>query len=59
MSYFKAVSSGTLYAEAREVSRNPKLATYLIEITDEAGSLLGLFQGTVYRKRARIEEVMG
>jgi acyl-CoA thioesterase len=59
ISYFKAVSSGSLYAEAREVSRNPKLATYLIEVTDEAGSLLGLFQGTVYRKSARIEEVVG
>ncbi len=59
ISYFKAVSSGTLYAEAREVSRNPKLATYLIEVTDGTGSLLGLFQGTVYRKSARIEEVFG
>ena len=59
ISYFKAVSGGTLYAEAREVSRNPKLATYLIEVTDDGGSLLGLFQGTVYRKNARIEEVLG
>jgi acyl-CoA thioesterase len=59
ISYFKAVGTGTLYAEAREVSRNPKLATYLIEVTDDDGSLLGLFQGTVYRKSARIEEVIG
>jgi acyl-CoA thioesterase len=59
ISYFKAVSGGTLYAEAREVSRNPKLATYLIEVSDDTGSLLGIFQGTVYRKSARIEEVMG
>jgi acyl-CoA thioesterase len=58
ISYFKAVSSGTLYAEAREVSRNPKLATYLIEVTDDTGSLLGLFQGTVFRKSARVEEVI-
>jgi acyl-CoA thioesterase len=58
ISYFKAVSGGTLYAEAREVSRNPKLATYLIEVSDDTGSLLGIFQGTVYRKSARIEEVM-
>ena len=58
ISYFKAVSSGTIYAEAKEVSRNPKLATYLIEVTDDSGSLLGLFQGTVYRKSSRIEEVM-
>jgi acyl-CoA thioesterase len=59
ISYFRAVSGGTLYAEAREVSRNPKLATYMIEVTDDSGSLLGVFQGTVYRKRARIEEVLG
>jgi len=59
ISYFKAVSGGTLYAEAREVSRNPKLATYMIEVTDDSGSLLGVFQGTVYRKSARIEEVLG
>lgn len=59
ISYFKAVSHGTLYAEAREVSRNPKLATYLIEVSDDTGSLLGLFQGTVYRKSARLEEVLG
>ena len=59
ISYFRAVSGGTLYAEAREVSRNPKLATYMIEVTDDSGSLLGVFQGTVYRKSARIEEVLG
>ncbi|UCF95836.1 MAG: hotdog fold thioesterase [Spirochaetaceae bacterium] len=58
ISYFKAVSSGTLYAAAREVSLNPKLATYLIEVTDDNGSLLGLFQGTVYRKSARVEELV-
>jgi acyl-CoA thioesterase len=59
ISYFKAVSSGTLYAQAREVSRTPKLATYSIEVTDDAGSVLALFQGTVYRKSTPIEGVMG
>jgi acyl-CoA thioesterase len=58
ISYFRALSSGTLFAEAREVSRNPKLATYLIEVTDEAGLKLALFQGTVYRKSAATEEVL-
>ena len=58
ISYFKAVSSGTLYAKAKEVTRNPKLASYLIEVTDDTGSLLALFQGTVYRKSARINEVV-
>jgi acyl-CoA thioesterase len=59
ISYFKAASGGTLYAEAREVSRNPKLASYLIEVTDDSGSLLALFQGTVYRKSVEIDEVLG
>ena len=59
ISYFTAVSSGTLFAEAREVSRNPKLATYLIEVTDGNGSLLAMFQGTVYRKTARLEDALG
>jgi hypothetical protein len=31
----------------------------MIEVTDDSGSLLGVFQGTVYRKSARIEEVLG
>jgi acyl-CoA thioesterase len=59
ISFFKATSSGALYAEAREVSRNSKLATYLIEVTDDSGSLIAMFQGTVYRKSTRIEEVIG
>ena len=51
ISYFKAVSSGTLTASAEEVSLNPRLATYLIPVFDEQGSRIALFQGTVYRKK--------
>lgn len=54
VSFFKAVTDGTLMAEAREVSRNLKLATYLVEVTDEAGTAVALFQGTVYRKKDSI-----
>ncbi len=57
ISYFKAVKSGVLYAEAEEVSINPKLATYLITIKDEQGNNIALFQGTVYRKNTKIEEL--
>jgi len=56
ISYFKAVKSGTLTAEGREVSFNPKLATYLIDVRDEAGNAVALFQGTVYRKKESIGE---
>ena len=58
ISYFKAVSSGALYAAARDVSLQQKLATYLVEVTDEGGGLVALFQGTVYRKSATLEEVL-
>jgi len=49
--YVKAATEGVLYAEAREVSRNPKLAVYAIEVTDDAGDLVAQFEGMVYRKK--------
>ena len=58
ISYFKAASTGVLYAEGKEVSLNPKLATYLIDVKDEAGNAIALFQGTVYRKKTAIADVM-
>jgi acyl-CoA thioesterase len=51
ISFFKSAKSGMLIAEGREVSLNPKLATYLIDVKDEAGNAIALFQGTVYRKK--------
>jgi acyl-CoA thioesterase len=58
ISFFKAVNSGTLFAEAEEVSLNPRLATYLITVTDEAGGKIALFQGTVYRKKDSIADIV-
>jgi acyl-CoA thioesterase len=58
ISFFKAAKSGTLYAEGREVSINPKLATYLIDVKDEAGNSVALFQGTVYRKKETLGEIL-
>jgi acyl-CoA thioesterase len=49
--FVKAAKEGVLYAEAREVSRNPKLAVYAIEVTDDAGELVAKFEGMVYRKK--------
>lgn len=54
ISYVKAVSDGTLYAEAREVSLNHKLGNYLVNIYDEQHELIAVFQGMVYRKQAQI-----
>ncbi len=50
ISYLKAATTGTLYAEAKEESLNPKLATYSIRVTDDEKAIIAVFQGTVYRK---------
>jgi len=54
ISFLKAVSGGTLIAEAKEVSLNPKLATYEIRVTDETNDVIAIFQGMVYRKKDKI-----
>ncbi|MCU0631403.1 MAG: hotdog fold thioesterase [Methanolinea sp.] len=53
ISYMKSARSGTLYAEAREFAQNPKLATYTVEVTDDRGEKVAIFQGMVYRKTPR------
>ncbi len=58
ISFFKAARKGRLLAEGREVSLNPKLATYLIEVKDEAGASIALFQGTVYRKKDALSDIL-
>ena len=52
--FVKAARQGTLTADAREVSRNPKLATYSIEVTDDTGEIVAKFEGMVYRKKDQI-----
>jgi len=52
--YVKAAMEGTLFAEAKEISLNPKLATYSIEITDDSGEIVATFEGMVYRKKQTI-----
>jgi acyl-CoA thioesterase len=54
ISYMKAATRGTLWAEAKELSRNPKLASYTVEVRDDAGDLVAIFQGMVYRKKEPI-----
>jgi len=58
ISYFRAAKGGVLTAEAQEVARNPKLATYLIDVRDESGNLIAHFRGTVYRKNTPIGEAL-
>ncbi|NMC59755.1 MAG: PaaI family thioesterase [Candidatus Methanofastidiosa archaeon] len=50
ISFLKAVSKGTLFAEAEEISINPKIATYSIRVTNEENELIATFQGMAYRK---------
>jgi acyl-CoA thioesterase len=49
ITYLQAPGSKALYAEASEVSRTRRLATYAIRVTEEGDRLVALFQGTVYR----------
>jgi len=53
ISYMKAATGGILVAEAEEFSKNPKLATYTVRVTDDAGEGIAIFQGMVYRKTPR------
>jgi len=57
ISFFKAVREGILTADGREISFNPRLATYLVEVRDDTKDLVASFQGTVYRKRDRLEDI--
>lgn len=55
ISYLKATKSGVLTATAREVSKGFRIANYTVEITDEEGDLVALFQGMAYRKKEKLE----
>ena len=54
VNFVKATIKGTLYAEATEQSIGPKLASYSVMITDDAGDVVAIFQGMVYRKKESI-----
>ncbi len=50
LSFFKATRSGTLYAEATEISRSRRISTCTVRVTNESGELVALFQGSAYIK---------
>jgi acyl-CoA thioesterase len=54
--YVKAAVAGPLVAEAEEVGRSSRLSTVTVRVTDGAGELVALFQGTAFRKRERVAE---
>jgi len=49
--FLRAPEGNVIFAEAREISCDHKLASYEITVTDEAGEVISLFQGMVYRKK--------
>lgn len=57
ISYLKAVHSGLLRAEAKEVSLGAKLASYTVHIYDHQDELCAIFQGMVYRKQAELSQL--
>jgi acyl-CoA thioesterase len=54
ITFMKAATSGQLTAIAKEVSLNPKLASYTVNIINSDGELIAIFQGLAYRKRDKI-----
>ena len=50
LSFLKPTRSGILTAEATEISRSRKLAVCTVRVTNDAGELVALFQGTAYIK---------
>jgi acyl-CoA thioesterase len=54
ITFMKAAKTGTLWAEAKEMSRNFKLGSYTVEVKDDQGEFIALFQGLAYRKSEKI-----
>ncbi len=54
ITFMKAAVSGTLWAEAREISKNFKIGTYAVEVKDDQGDLIAQFQGLAYRKKDKV-----
>ena len=54
ITFLKAATTGTLWAEAREVSKNFKVGSYAIEVKDDQGDLVATFQGLAYRKKDKL-----
>ena len=54
ISFLKAAKTGTLWAEAREVSKGFKVGSYTIEVKDDERAIVAIFQGVAYRKKDRL-----
>ena len=54
ISYIKAASGKILTAEADELSSNHRIASYRVNILDETGEIIAVFQGLAYLKNEQI-----
>jgi acyl-CoA thioesterase len=50
LSFLKATHSGTLYAEATEISRGRRISVCTARVTNDIGELIAMFQATAYTK---------
>ena len=51
ITYFKSVSQGYIYAEAREIVNHHRMPYAEVRVTDEAGELVAIFTSSGYRKQ--------
>ena len=54
ITFMKGAATGTLWAEAREVSKNFKIGSYVVDVKDDQGDLVATFQGLAYRKKDKL-----
>lgn len=59
ITFLKAASQDDiLYAEARMVSDTRRTSSFLVEVTNQDGVKIALFQGLAYRKSTRVTEIV-
>jgi len=54
ISYIKATEGKVLTAQADEISSNHRIASYTVNILDELGEIIAVFQGLAYLKNEQI-----
>jgi acyl-CoA thioesterase len=57
ITYMKSAKDGYLTAEAKEVTQNPKLGSYRVDVKDEQGDIIAVFEGLAYKKNVKIDEI--
>ncbi|MDD3985272.1 MAG: PaaI family thioesterase [Methanobacterium sp.] len=51
ISFMKAATNGTLTARAKKISLNPKIGSYTVNVYDNKGDIIAIFQGMAYIKK--------